>query len=150
MRAYWHGDKLEFSMDYFADIGLYAAIATCTAIIVWTVFAHLRWLPKWLSHPVQRPLLCLTLGLIVAILVGFAVPSFIVGAMAAIYFLSFALVAVMGLWVFLHSDMDDQPEEECEKTYMTYDSDEKLLMFNPWVVDSNPALPTNPIALNGL
>ncbi len=111
------------------EIGFYSAVALYGVIATWTVLVRMRWLPAALVHLAYRllnrlgrsPVLggavttCrrypLGAGLVLAVVVGFAVPFLVLSFLWGVYLLSFAAAIFLG-WVALSRSQDDDASDE--------------------------------------
>ena len=132
---------MEHMIDFFA-IGFYAAVVTYGLIVVWTVLARLRWLPRILVRGLHRPLnrlgrvpvlgrvvaACrrypLSLGLLIAIGVGVAVPYAVMSVMWLIYGLSFVFAVVVGVWAFFNGDGQSASDRDDDDSDPIWDYDD--------------------------
>ena len=140
------------------EYGFYSAAATYGLIVVWTVLARLRRRPRKLVRLVHWPLdrlgripvigravnACrrypLTLGLVVAILVGVAVPWLMLGAMWLIYALSLLVFVVLGVWAYFYSDDDVETYGAASGNYHSHYDDEIVSGHDPYADKSRPTL----------
>jgi len=107
------------------EIGFYSAVTAYGLIAVWTVLVRLRWLPtaivRFVHWPLNRlgciPVLGrvvnalrrhpLTLGPVLAILVGVAVPYVVFSALWLVRAVAFGGAIALGIWAFFASEDEE-------------------------------------------
>jgi hypothetical protein len=118
------------------EIGFYSAVTVYGLIAVWTVLVRLRWLPTSLVRLAHWPLNRLgripyvgrvvnafrrhplTLGLVLAILVGAAVPYVVLSVMWVGYLASFGLAIALGAWALFNGSEDGEVEPDPYDMYV--------------------------------
>ncbi len=112
------------------EAGILIALAVYGLILVWTLMAHLKWLPRAVARPVRRllnrlgrlPVLGravtatrrhpLSLGLVTAILVGITVPTLLI----SVYVLFSAIfVGVIMVLAFRYGDFTEEEDHFCQE-----------------------------------
>ena len=107
------------------EIGFYSAVIVYGLIVVWTVLVRVRWLPTAIVRLVHWPLnrlgripyvgrvvhACrrypLTLGLVLAIVAGVAVPYVIFSALWLVRAVVFGGAIALGIWAFFASEDEE-------------------------------------------
>lgn len=141
------------------EIGVYSAVIVYGLIAVWTVLVRLRWLPTAIVRLVHRPLnrlgrvpylgrivnVCrrcsLSLGMVLAILVGVAAPYVLLSA-----FWAFQAVLVAGaVWLGLRYGEDEAAESQFTATgyslyYSRFDAGELVFSSDVDADTSRPYL----------
>jgi len=139
------------------EIGFYSAVAIYGLIFTWTLLVRLRWLPAAVVRLVHRPMnrlgripflgrvvnVCrkypLSLGLVLAILAGVAMPYFVLSVFWVFQALFVAMV--IGLMRYVGDDVDDDESYGAlSGNYYSYYDNDIVSGHDPHADISRPTL----------